>query len=210
VEREASLRERSFIYTFIESPTGRMVMYGSNAWRIFHRVSFVIRSRRWPLTFRLRRTEEIARIKSIAANPGTFIRREQARQNDEKRAQQMLDLLSRAFTFEDDGHEGPWVRLNYKPDPDYTPQTYEERALHGMSGTLLIDGRSMHLHQLSGRLADDIPFGYGILGTIHRGSNFITTSDLIAADTWSWRRASLQTSITLSGVIIITNSIEQT
>jgi hypothetical protein len=61
---------------------------------------------------------------------------------------------------------------------------YEERALHGMSGTLLIDSRSWRLHQLSGRLDDDVTYGYGMLGTIRRGSNFTTTRDMVAHDVW--------------------------
>jgi hypothetical protein len=46
------------------------------------------------------------------------------------------------------------------PNSDYIPQTYEERALHGMSGT------------------------YGLLGTIHRGSDFTATRDMIAPGVW--------------------------
>ncbi|NYF53432.1 hypothetical protein [Tunturiibacter gelidoferens] len=96
----------------------------------------------------------------------------------------MVDLLPRAFVFEDGGHEGSWLRINYKPNPNYIPQTFEERALHGMSGTLIVDGRSRRLHQLSGYLFDDVSYGYGVLGTIHRGTNFTTTRDLVGPGVW--------------------------
>jgi hypothetical protein len=50
--------------------------------------------------------------------------------------------------------------------------------------TLLIDSHSRRLHQLSGRLVDDVTFGYGVLGTIHRGSAFTTTRDIVASNIW--------------------------
>jgi hypothetical protein len=125
-----------------------------------------------------------ARIKSIAADP-TFLRNSKQEQlSDEKHAREMVDLLPRAFVFEDGGHEGPWLRINYKPNPNYIPQTFEERALHGMNGTLVADSRSRRLHQLSSYLFDDVSFGYGVLGTIHRGTNFTTTRDLVGPGVW--------------------------
>jgi hypothetical protein len=64
----------------------------------------------------------------FASNPSRrilmlFVRREQERQNDERHAQEMLDLLPRAFSFETGGTEGAWRRILYKPNPNYVPQT---------------------------------------------------------------------------------------
>ena len=185
VERQASLRKPPFLYISLEKSDRT----NGHLWteRVADipqgKLRYLIAVDGHPLSPD-RRAEEVTRIQSIAANPASFIRREQARQNDEKHAEEMLDLLPRAFTFEDGGKDGPWLRINYKPNPDYIPQTYEERALHGMSGTLLVDSRSSRLHQLSGRLNDDVTFGYGLLGSIHRGSDFTTTRDMIAPDVW--------------------------
>jgi hypothetical protein len=131
-----------------------------------------------------RRSAEIARLKAIAANPDDFIHHEQARKSDEHHAQQMLELLPRAFLFESPGHDGPWLRINYHPNPAYIPQTFEERVLHGMSGTMLIDEHRTRLHHLEGRLSNEVTFAYGLIATIHSDSSFSTTRDLIAPNVW--------------------------
>jgi hypothetical protein len=185
MEQQASLRKPPFLYTSTEKSdrTNGHVWTERVADIPQGRLRYLMAVDGHPLPPD-RRAEEIARIQSIVANPVSFIRHEKARQNDERHAEEMLDLLPRAFTFEDGGKDGPWIRINYKPNPDYVPQTYEERALHGMSGTLLIDSRSSRLHQLSGRLDDDVKYAYGMLGTIRRGSNFTTTRDMVAHDVW--------------------------
>ncbi|MBB5341594.1 hypothetical protein [Tunturiibacter gelidoferens] len=184
-EREAATQRPPFLYTSIETSdrtkghewTERV----ADIWE--GRLRYLIAEDGQPLSAG-RRAEEVARIKSIAADPSSLRNSKQEQQNDEKHAREMVDLLPRAFVFEDGGHEGSWLRINYKPNPNYIPQTFEERALHGMSGTLIVDGRSRRLHQLSGYLFDDVSYGYGVLGTIHRGTNFTTTRDLVGPGVW--------------------------
>jgi hypothetical protein len=60
----------------------------------------------------------------------------------------------------------------------------EERVLHAMSGTLLIDPQMMRLHRLQGRLPEDVNIGFGLLATIHAGSSFSTTRDRLGEPDW--------------------------
>jgi hypothetical protein len=60
----------------------------------------------------------------------------------------------------------------------------EERVLHGMSGTLLIDPAAMRLHHIEGRLPEDVSIGFGLLATIHAGSSFATTRDRLGEPDW--------------------------
>lgn len=184
-ERQASWRKPPFLYTSIEKSerTNGQVWTERVADIPQGKLRYLVAIDGLPLS-RDRRAEEIARVRANVANPASFIRSEEARQHDEKQAQKMLELLPQAFSFEEGGSEGLWLRINYKPNPDYIPRTYEERALHGMSGMLLVDSHSRRLHQLSGRLDDDVTFGYGLLGTIRRGTNFTTTRDMIAPAVW--------------------------
>jgi len=184
-EQNASRWKPPFIYTCIEQSerTNGHIWKEQVADISQGRLRYLVAEDGHPLTAD-QRNEEIARLKSIAANPNPFIRHEQARQNDERHAQQMLDILPRAFVFEKPVSEGNWIRINYKPNPNYIPQTFEERALHGMAGTLLVDARTRRLHQLSGQLVDDVTYGFGIFGTLHRGSTFTTTRDLVAPNVW--------------------------
>ncbi|MBB5343847.1 hypothetical protein [Tunturibacter empetritectus] len=184
-EREASSQRPPFLYTSIEtSDRTKGHVWTERVADIWEgRLRYLIAEDGHPLSAS-RRAEEIARIRSIAADPTSLRNSRQEQQSDENRARQMIDLLPRAFVFEDGGREGTWLRINYKPNPNYVPQTFEERALHGMSGTLIADSRSRRLHQLSGALDDDVSFGYGLLGTIHRGTNFATTRDLVGPGVW--------------------------
>jgi hypothetical protein len=78
----------------------------------------------------------------------------------------------------------------------------EERVLHAMSGSLLVDPHMMRLHQIDGRLPADISIGFG-LATIHAGSNFSTTRDRLGEP--DWKTTKVDTAI--NGRVIFFKSI---
>ncbi len=131
-----------------------------------------------------RSAAEKGRLEEIAADPEAFQKQEQTRKNDEQHAKEMLDLLPKAFLFSDERRDGSSVRIDFKPNPDYTPQSMEERVLHGMTGSVLVDTRSMRLHELEARLPEDVNIGFGLLATIHAGSSFSTTRQPVPGDEW--------------------------
>jgi len=131
-----------------------------------------------------RAAAERARLADIAAHPDAFRRREQAMTNDEMHAEQMLVLLRKAFLFGDPLVEGGDFEIGFRPDPRYQPQSLEERVLHGMSGTILVDQRTMQLHRIEGKMPADVSLGYGLLGTVHAGSGFDTTHEMEPGSEW--------------------------
>jgi hypothetical protein len=137
---------------------------------------------------------EKARLDEIAANPDTFQKRELTRKNDEQRAKEMLDLLPKAFLFVNEHLEGNFVRIDFKPNPDYLPHSMEERVLHGMAGSMLIDKQKARLHLLEGRLPQDVNIGFGLLATIHAGSKFSTIRDSVPGK--EWKTTMIDTDIT--------------
>ena len=122
-----------------------------------------------------RAAAEKARLADIAAHPDAFHQREMAVKSDEQHAQQMIVLLQKGFLLDEPRTEGGDLRIGFRPDPAYQPLSLEERVLHGMSGSILVDARSMQLHRIEGRLPADVSLGYGLLGTIHAGSSFSTS-----------------------------------
>jgi hypothetical protein len=128
--------------------------------------------------------EQRAQLAAIVADPDAFARKSQAIKDDELHSRQMLKLVSRAFLFGDVRPEGGYLRIDYRPNPDYQPQSMEERVLHGMAGTLLIDPAAMRLHHIDGRLPEDVSIGFGLLATIHAGSSFATTRDRFGQPDW--------------------------
>jgi hypothetical protein len=120
---------------------------------------------------------ERGRLAAIVADPSAFAKKAQATKDDEAHARQLLTLLPNAFLFSEARDDGGYERIDYKPNPDYTPQSMEERVLHAMSGSVLIDPKLMRLRQLQGRLPEDVNIGFGLLATIRAGSSFDTTRD---------------------------------
>jgi hypothetical protein len=136
--------------------------------------------------------QERGRLAQIVADPAAFAKRQQAIKDDEIHARQMLTLAPRAFLFGDVSMEGGYLRVDYRPNPAYETQTMEERVLHAMSGTLLIDPKAMRLHRIDGRLPEDVTIGFGLLATIRAGSSFDTTRDKLDPD---WKTTAVDTNI---------------
>jgi hypothetical protein len=127
---------------------------------------------------------EKARVAGEANDPEGFKRAEAARVDDEQHAKQMLELLPKAFAFGIPVSEGEYLRIPFTPDPGYSPRSLEERVLYGMSGTVLVDSKAVRLHGIEGRMAQDVSIGFGLLATIHAGSNFSTTRQHVDGDDW--------------------------
>ncbi len=128
--------------------------------------------------------KEKARVAGEASDPEAFKRSEAARVDDEQHAKQMLELLPKAFLFDPPVHEGESLRVAFRPNPQYEPQSLEERVLHGMNGSVLIDAQAIRLRGIEGKMGQDVSIGFGLLATIHAGSNFSTTREHVGGEDW--------------------------
>ena len=140
-----------------------------------------------------RAAAEKARLAEIAAHPAVFQKQEQVRKDDERHAREMFDILPKAFLFLNERPEGEFVRIDFKPNPDYLPQSMEEKVFHGMAGSMLVDRQRARLHLFEGRLPQDVTIGFGLLATIHAGSNFSTERESVPGN--EWKTATVDTNI---------------
>ena len=140
-----------------------------------------------------RESQERGRLAGIVADPEGFAKKEQALKNDEEKAKHMLELLPRAFLFENARMEGGYERIDFRPNPDYQPQSLEERVLHGMNGSMLVDPKAVRLRRLEGSLPQDVSIGFGILATIRAGSRFAT--ERAPTSTGEWKTTLIDTDI---------------
>jgi hypothetical protein len=147
--------------------------------------------------------EERGRLAQIVADPSAFIKKSQTTKDDEAHARQMLTLATRAFLFDDPRPDGSFLRIDYRPNPDYETQSMEERVLHGMTGTILVDPQTVRLHRIDGHLPTDISLGFGFIATVRAGSSFSTTRDRLGQP--DWKTTQLDTAI--NGRIIFFKSI---
>ena len=129
--------------------------------------------------------QERDRLANDAAHPEAFQKREQAEKDDENHARTMLDLLPKAFILENLKEQNQDWRIDFRPDPNFSPSGIEEKVLHGMSGWLLINQRQMRLHHIEGRLPQDLRVDLGLL-SVKAGSNFESTKAVFEGQ---WRTA---------------------
>lgn len=129
-------------------------------------------------------SQERGRLAAVVKDPEAFARKEQALKNDEEKARRMLELLPRAFLFENARMEGGYERIDFRPNPQYQPQNLEERVLHAMRGSMLVDPTAVRLHRLEGVLPQDLSIGFGILAMIHAGSRFTTERAGLPSGEW--------------------------
>jgi hypothetical protein len=118
--------------------------------------------------------QERTKLEAIRDHPEDFIKHEQSTRVEEKRARQMLEVLPHNFLFENVVLDhGVW-RMTFRPNPDYKPSGIEERVLHNMAGTLVIDAHDLRLIHMDFHLVQDVGIGFGLLADLHTGSNFIS------------------------------------
>jgi hypothetical protein len=127
---------------------------------------------------------ERGRLAEIVADPIAFKKKSQTIKDDELHARQLLMLLPNAFLFSDARDEGGFQRIDFTPNPDYAPQSMEERVLHAMNGSMLVDPKAMRLRKIEGRLPADVSIGFGLLATIRAGSTFGTTRESFGQPDW--------------------------
>jgi hypothetical protein len=121
-----------------------------------------------------REAQERGRLADILTHESDFVAHESAQKSDEESARKMLSILEKAFLMENMRVEGPYWRIDLRPDPNYSPEGMQERVAHAMNGYLLIDRKELRLHHLEGQLPQDLNIGFGILATVHAGTHFVT------------------------------------
>jgi hypothetical protein len=139
-----------------------------------------------------REQQERAKLQAMVSDPDAFLLREQSVKGDEARDRQMLALLPKAFLFDNVRLEDGVWKLDFHPNPDYSPSGLQERVLWGMSGWVAIDAKAQRLIHIEGKLQQDVSIGFGLLATIHAGSSFM--SDRCDVD-GHWRTVRVVTDI---------------
>jgi hypothetical protein len=116
------------------------------------------------------RQQDDARIGRLMKDPRQLQKLKQAQNEDEIKLEKLITLLPEAFVYDYDGVEDNLLRVKFRPNPQYTPPTYEARVVHSLAGTILIDPEHKRLAKVAGQLMNRVEFGYGLLGRIDSGT----------------------------------------
>ena len=146
------------------------------------------------------------RLTRETADPEAY-KRQELKEDQTEQSQNMLAVLPKAFLLNLLSENTQEIRIGYMPDPAFTPQTMEERALHGMTGELVLDKESLRLRRLEGRAPSDVSLGFGPFATLRAGSNFATDREQLQESVW--RTASVRTSVQGKALMLKTIARQQ-
>ncbi|HSY36973.1 MAG TPA: hypothetical protein VK814_14550 [Acidobacteriaceae bacterium] len=163
----------------------------------FGRVRFLLAVDGTPLNAEQEGAER-GRLAVIVADPQAFLAKERAQKDDEAQARKLLDLLPKAFVFDNVRlKDGVWT-MDIHPNPEYSPHGIEERVLSAMTGTVVIDATQERLMHVDGRLPQDVSIGFGLVATVKAGSHF--SSDRADED-GHWRTLHVLTDVNGKAVL---------
>jgi hypothetical protein len=115
------------------------------------------------------RRQDSNRLRDLNENPKAQLTLKKNRDAEEKKVDDLLRVIPDVFLFQDQGRQGNSERLAFSPNSAYKPATYEEAALHALSGEVLIDLREKRLVRFSGTLTQQVNFGHSVLGHLYKG-----------------------------------------
>jgi hypothetical protein len=137
-----------------------------------------------PLDANQRRKEE-ERINELVNRPGAMTHVRQEHEQDEERLKKVMEMLPEAFLFEYEGpSEGDSVRIHFRPNPNFTPSSYEARVVHALVGTFTVNQRLKRMIDMDGQIEERVDFGYGILGHVEKGGTFEIHREQVSDTHW--------------------------
>ena len=136
-----------------------------------------------PLTADQKRVED-ERVAKLVKNPAEVAKLKETHDQDEQRLVRLMGLMNGAFLYEYEGADGGFSRLKFKPNPSFTPPTYEARIFHALGGTIWVDPSQKRLARLQGVILDRVDFGYGLLGHVEKGGTFEIRRLPVSSNHW--------------------------
>jgi hypothetical protein len=144
------------------------------------------------------RQAEIGRLNHLVQDPAELARKKAKEAETKDRITRIVKALPDAFLYEFDGMDSgnSWlgaqdaklVRLKFRPNPKYNPPTHVEQVLTGMQGVMLIDVKQERIARIDGTLANEVGFGWGILGHLNQGGHFIVDQADMGTGNWEVTR----------------------
>jgi hypothetical protein len=103
---------------------------------------------------------------------------------DDKSARELLNMLPDAFTWSIEAQNPGVIRLHFEPRADFRPPTLQSRVLAAMNGSVVVDRSQHRIMTISGRLTQDVTFGFGLFGRLLQGGTFDVERRELAPGLW--------------------------
>lgn len=151
--------------------------------------------------------EEAERIEKIASHPRERQKLEQEQKKDAEQCDAFFKMIPDAFLFNFEGREGEFIKLSFKPNPRFQSSSREAKVLHVMEGELLVHAKYERLASISGRLAEEVKFGGGLLGYLDKGGTFSVKRTEVTPG--QWMMTSMNVNMNGKALFIKTIAVQQ-
>jgi hypothetical protein len=151
---------------------------------------------------------EIDRLNHLLDHPDVQEHKHKKEQEDGARGDEMVRMLPDAFlyTLEGmvEGPNGPCYRLQFKPNPAFTPPDREGEVYHGMVGELWVDQAQLRLVKIDAHLISDVNFGWGVLGRLYKGGSILVQNADVGLHHWE----TVHMKLNLQGKLLMMKSVD--
>jgi hypothetical protein len=157
------------------------------------------------------REKEEARINRLL-DPKQMQQKRKQQNEDESRTKRMVAALPDAFIYQYTGTEEKnghtLVNLKFTPNPKFSPPTREALVYQGMEGTMIVDSTAMRMTKIDGTMFRDVSIGWGIIGHLDKGGQFIV--EQAEVDKGDWEITKMRLNFTGKALIFKSIRIDET
>lgn len=165
-------------------------------------ITRVVQTNGHPVDARTRDAEQ-QKLERLMDSPRAQASHRRDYQDDQKHVTLIMEMLPDAYLFEYVAEEEGCHHLRFRPNPSYVPHSVEARVIHSMGGDLWIDARMKRLSRLEAHLAENVDFGFGLLGRVEKGGWFTIERVQVSSTEWKTQRMELH----LSGRAVLFKTI---
>jgi len=134
------------------------------------------------------RNNEESRLNRLTNDPDELAKKKKEQQDDDQRARMMVKAIPDAFNFEyqntEESPSGEVAVFKFTPNPNWEAPNRELQVFTGMSGTIKIAVKPERLALMQAKLFKDVNFGWGILGKLYKGGDFLIEQTEVAPNHW--------------------------
>jgi hypothetical protein len=160
-----------------------------------------------PLSDSEKKKEE-ERLNRLVNSPDELEKKKKEQRDDDERARRMVQALPEAFNFEyestEPGKDGDTVTLKFTPNPGWDPPNRELQVFTGMSGIIKIAVPQYRMALVKATLFKDVNFGWGILGRLYKGGDFMIQQSQVWGDHWDLTHMKLH----FTGKVMLIKSLD--
>jgi hypothetical protein len=142
----------------------------------------------------------------LVNTPDQLQKKHAREKEDEERTMRIVKALPDAFRYQYAGTGNAatglgeagdqMVKLEFTPNPAYSPPSRVEQVLTGLQGYLLIDTRARRLARIDGTLFREVSFGWGIIGHLDKGGHFLVQQADLGLGDESWGITEINLNVT--------------